>query len=72
MLMKVIFTLHALRRMVKRKIVEDEVKDALKRPDKIEKKNGKYYFQKRLKNGTIEVCTQKAETHIKIITLCWL
>ena len=53
--MKIIFTNHARYRIEKRKILEDEVIDAIKNPDKTVKRHNKYYFQKRLNRGTIEV-----------------
>ena len=53
--MEIVFTNHAKYRIVKRKVLKEEVIDAIKYPDKTIKKHGKYYFQKRLERGTIEV-----------------
>jgi len=51
--MKIVFTNHAKYRIEKRKILEQEVIDAIEYPDKTIKKHGKYYFQKRLERRTI-------------------
>lgn len=69
--MKIELTQHAKERLVKRKILEQELLDILTYPDKIEKKHGKYYFQKRLERGRIELVCEKRENHIKVITLYW-
>ncbi|MBI2045729.1 DUF4258 domain-containing protein [Candidatus Pacearchaeota archaeon] len=44
--MKIVFTEHAKDRMKKRKISEEEVIEAIKYPDKLSKKEGKYYAKK--------------------------
>ena len=70
--MKIIFTNHAERRLIKRKILKQDVVDAIKYPSKIIKKHGKYYFQKVLRRGRIEIVCEIMEINIKIITLYWL
>jgi len=70
--MKIIFTQHALDRLEKRKVIKYEAEDAIKFPDKIIKKHGEYFFRKRLDRGIIEICCEKTENNIKIITLYWL
>jgi len=70
--MRITFTKHAELRMIKRKILKQELIDAIKYPDKVLKKHGKYYFQKTLDRGNIEIVCQKIETNIKIITLYWI
>ena len=70
--MKVRFTNHAKYRIEKRKILEEEVIEAIKYPDKTIKKHGKYYFQKRLERGTIEISCEKTESIINVITVYWL
>ena len=70
--MKVIFTNHARYRIEKRKILEDEVIDAINYPDKTIKRHNKYYFQKRLNRGTIEVSCEKTESLINVITVYWI
>ena len=70
--MNITFTNHAESRIKKRKIQKHEVIDAIKYPDKILKKHGKYYFQKSLERGKIEVAAEKIENNIKVITLYWL
>ena len=70
--MKIIFTNHAEHRLIKRKILKQDVLDAIKYPNKIIKKHGKYYFQKVLRRGKIEIVCEIMEINIKIITLYWL
>jgi len=56
----------------KRKLFKEEVLDAINSPDKQIKKYDKYFIQKRLSRGTIEVCCEKTGTHIKVITIYWI
>ena len=70
--MEIIFTIHAKYRIEKRKILEQEVIDSIKYPDKTIKKYSKYHFQKKLERGTIEICCEKTERNIKVITVYWL
>ena len=70
--MEIIFTKHAKYRIEKRKILEQEVIEAIKYPDKTIKKHNKYYFQKNLGRGTIEVSCEKTERIIKVITVYWI
>jgi len=70
--MKIEFTIHALDRIKKRKILKQEIIDAIKYSDKIIKKHGKYYYQKKLDRGSIEICCEKTENNIKVITIYWL
>jgi hypothetical protein len=69
--MRVLFTLHALQRMTDRRILREEIIDAIRAPSRIERRHGKYYVQKQLDRGKIEVCIEK-ETHIKVITAYWV
>ncbi len=70
--MEIIFTKHAKYRIEKRKILEQEVIEAIKHPDNTIKKHNKYYFQKRLERGTIEISCEKTERIIKVITVYWI
>lgn len=70
--MEIIFTKHAKYRIEKRKILEQEVIEAIKYPDNTTKRHEKYYFQKGLERGTIEVSCEKTETIIKVITVYWI
>jgi len=70
--MDIIFTRHAEYRLKKRGLLKHEIIDAIKYPNKIIKKRGKYLFRKRLEKGTIEVCCEKTERNIKIITVYWI
>jgi len=58
-------------RIEKRGILRQEVMDAVKFPDNTDKKFGKYYIQKKLDRGTIELCCERTEKYIKIITVYW-
>ncbi len=70
--MNIIFTKHAEYRIIKRKLLQDDVINAIKFPDKIIKKHGKYYYQKNLGRGIIEICCERTENNIKIITIYWI
>ena len=70
--MKIFFTAHAEKRIQKREIMKEEVIQAIEQPDKTIKKHDKYYFQKRLQRGMIEVCCEKTENNINIITIYWM
>lgn len=70
--MEVELTNHAKHRIKVRKILKQEVIDAIKYPDNTDKRHGKYYFQKKLERGTIEICCEKIENNIKVITIYWL
>ncbi len=70
--MKIIFTLHAEERLEKRKVLREEIIDAVNYPTDIEKKHDKYYCRKRLNRGMIEIVYEKTESNIKVITLYWI
>jgi len=70
--MQYLFTLHAEYRIKKRKLTKEEVIETIKYPDKTLKKYDKYYAQKNIGRGTIEVVYEKTERYIKIITVYWL
>jgi len=74
--MKIIFTKHAEERLEKRKITEDEVKNAIKYPEKLYKEQGRYYAQKNIGRGTIEVVYEIIDIdntkYLNIITIYWL
>ncbi len=70
--MNIVFTSHAEDRINIRKITKEEVIEAIFYPEKITKKYEKYYFTKKLQKGTIEVCCERTERDIKIITVYWV
>lgn len=85
--MKIIFTNHAKHRIKRREFLREEVVHIIKYPDKIIKKHGLYYYQKRLEKGKVEVVCEKTEMKIflnlnqrlrkreknlKIITIYWV
>ena len=70
--MKLIFTRHAVQRMEKRKIMEIDVLDAIHYPERIYRKDNKYFFQRAVERGCIEVCCEKKENNIKVITAYWV
>ena len=69
--MEIAFTYHAKRRLKKRNITEDEVINAIKYAEKTDKRQGKYYAQKDIGRGKIEVVYEK-DKYIKIISLYWI
>jgi len=69
--MEIVFTEHAKERLKKRKITEEEVKESIKYPDKVNKKEGKYYIQKNIGRAKIEIVYEK-DKYIKIITIYYL
>jgi len=70
--MEIILTAHIRYRIEKRKILLEEVNEAISFPDKVIKKHEKYYYQKKFKRGTIEVPCIRTERHIKVLTAYWL
>ena len=70
-MMNIVFTLHTKFRLKKRKITEDEVIQAIKSPDKLTKIDGKYYVQKNIGRGNIEVIYVR-ENYIKVVTVYWV
>ncbi len=70
--MNIYFTIHAEERIVKRNLTKEDIIDAIRHPDKTYKKYDRYYFQKRLQRGMIEVSCEKTEKHIKVITIYWI
>ena len=69
--MDIVFTDHAKNRIKKRKISEEEVINAIKNPDKIEEIYGKYYVQKNIGKGKIEVVYEK-DKYINVVTVYYL
>jgi len=70
--MRILFTHHAQERLKQRGIAKEEVIDAVKHPDFIIRKYNKYFLQKKLERGMIEVCCEKTEKNINIITVYWV
>ena len=70
--MEITFTFHAEFRITKRKLLKEEVIDAVQYPDKIIKKHGKYFYQKRISRGTIEVVCERTEKSLNVITIYWI
>jgi len=70
--MKIVFTAHAEQRIKKRNLLKEEIILAIEQSDKIMKKYSKYYYQKKLQRGIIEVCCEKTENNINIITVYWI
>ena len=63
--MKIVFTEHAENRIKKRRISEDEIINTIKYPEKTWKKERKYYVQKDIGRGRIEV-VYEIDKYIKI------
>ncbi len=69
--MKIIFTEHIKERMEKRHISEEEILSALKYPDKVAKKGGKYIAEKNIGRAKIEVVYEK-DRYINIVTVYYI
>jgi len=69
--MDIVLTDHAKKRIKKRKISIDEVIDAIENPDKVIKFEGKFYAQKDIKRGKIEIIYEK-DKYINVITVYWI
>ena len=69
--MDIEFTDHVKNRIKKRKIKEEEVINAINNPDKDYKFEGKYYAQKDLGRGKIEIVYEK-DKYIKVITIYYI
>jgi len=69
--MDIVFTDHAKNRIKKRKIKEEEIIKAINNPDKMYKSEGKYYIQKDIGRGKIEIVYQK-DKYINIVTVYWI
>ncbi len=70
--MEITFTFHAECRIRGRGMFKEDVLLAIRNPDNTVRKYDKYYFQKRLPNGILEVCCDKIENNIKVITVYWV
>ncbi len=70
--MEYVFRDHAEYRMKKRGLLKEEVIEAIEHSDKTFKKHGKYYAQKNIGRGAIEVYHERTERYIRIITIYWL
>ncbi len=70
--MKIIFTKHAEYRIKKRNLTKQEVIESINYPNNTFKKHAKYYFNKKLERGIIEICCEKTENNIKVITIYWI
>ena len=69
--MEIIFTEHVKDRIKKRKISEDEIVNTIKYAKKTDKRAGKYYAQKNIGRGRIEVVYER-DRYIKIVTVYWI
>ena len=69
--MKVVFTKHVVERIKKRRKTEDEIINTIKYSEKTDKREGKYYAQKDIGRGKIEVVYEK-DKYINIITVYWI
>ncbi len=69
--MEIEFTLHAKEQIKERNLKIDEIINAIKNPDKVDYEYGKYYSQKDVGRGVIEIIYEK-DKYIKVITIYWL
>ncbi|MBI2130974.1 DUF4258 domain-containing protein [Candidatus Woesearchaeota archaeon] len=68
----IIFTEHAADKIERRRFMKDEIIESIKFPDITIKKHGKYYYQKTLERGKVEIVCERTEKHIKVITQYWI
>ena len=59
-------------RMKRRGLLIEEIMAVIKYPDAINKRHGKLFIRKRLVRGTVEVCCERIENNIKILTVYWI
>lgn len=70
--MNIVYTIHARKRIIQKKIEEVWVEETIKYPDIIRKiEYGKYVLKKKINGGAIEVIIVR-ERDIKVITVYWL
>jgi len=67
-----IFTDHAEDRVKKRNLTKQEIIESIKNADKTLKKHGKYYAQKNIGRGTIEIAYERTESYIRVLTVYWI
>ncbi|MDP7324269.1 MAG: DUF4258 domain-containing protein [Candidatus Woesearchaeota archaeon] len=70
--MKFDLTDHVKEKLQRRKILNEELMDALHFPGKITKRHGKYFFQKDIGRGKIEACCEKTTKRLKVLTVYWV
>ncbi len=64
--MYITFTLHSKKQIEKRNLTEQEIIESIKFLDKTIKKHDKYYFQKSIGRGMIEIVCEKMENNKQI------
>ncbi len=69
--MEIKFTNHARERLKKRGISEEDVIETVNNAENTNKRGGKYYAQKNIGRGKIEVVYEK-DKYIKIVTIYWI
>ena len=70
--MDIFFTLHSKTQIERRNLSKQEIIESIKYPDKTIKKHDKYYVQKDLGRGKVEIVCKRIENNIKVITVYWI
>ncbi len=70
--MQIEFTKHAMERLEERKLLREDIAEAVRFPERVSKRCGLYYFQKKISRGRIEAVCEKTRTHLKVISLYWI
>jgi len=70
--MKIIFTEHAKQKLQKRKITKDEIINTIKYSENTRKTKEKFYAQKNISRGSIEVVYTTEDKFLKVITVYWI
>jgi hypothetical protein len=69
---QIVYSGHAVLRMKRRHILNEDVENAIRFPDSLRKVGMTITVQKDIGRGTVEVPYVETEKHIKIITVYWL
>jgi len=69
--MDIEFTNHALSRIKRRKMTHEDVIQTIKYPEILHKQYGLFFYSRRYAYGIIEACCERAENHIKVVTVYW-
>ena len=69
--MEFIFTNHARKRVVERKISKEQIQETIDFPDYTIRKDGKTESYKKIENKTLKIIYVLKGKFIKIVTLMW-
>ena len=70
--MAIILTKHAEQRLVERRIEKEEIIETIENFERLEKRNDRFYCQKRFSRGSVEVIYKNIDNNIIVITAYWV